>query len=183
MAIAPMLLDTTLAQRIIDYLPFVGHVEEGNVTYRKRLLEVSVDVILRNPFFGVYDYIYSPAMQELRQGQSIIDIVNSYLAVGLGSGLVGLSLFVGALTVGAMRAFKRMNALQDRGSEQYRLGAALISAFTAILLMIAAVSSISVIPVIYWCVAGLCVSYARLVASTEVSHSLPKQLGPIPAHT
>jgi O-antigen ligase len=183
MAIVPMLLDSTLSARIIDYLPFVGHIEEGNVTYRRRLLEVSVDVILQNPFFGASDYMFSPAMQELRQGQGIIDIVNSYVVVGLASGLVGLSLFVGALTAAAMRAFKRMNALRDRNSEQYQLGAALIAAFIAIFLMIATVSSISIIPVIYWCAAGLCVSYAQLVATIEVRDSLPKQLQPVHAHT
>jgi O-antigen ligase/polysaccharide polymerase Wzy-like membrane protein len=174
-AISPLFLDSSLGDNIIEYLPFVGHIEEGNVTYRKRLLEVSVEVILQNPFFGASDYIYSPAIQELRQGQGIIDVVNSYLAVGLGSGLVGLSLFVGFMMAVAIGAFKRMNAIHDRDSEHYRVGAALISAFTAILLMITAVSSISVIPVIYWCAAGLCVSYARLVA-VQVSDSLPKQL-------
>jgi O-antigen ligase len=82
------------ASQILKYLPFFGDVDFENIEYRQRLLEVGFVVIQKNPFFGAYDYIYSSAVQELKQGQGIIDIVNFYLGVALSSGLVGLSFIV-----------------------------------------------------------------------------------------
>ena len=162
--IFPVLLVTPAGEKIIDYLPFVGTVEAENVTYRQRLLENSIQVILQNPFFGASDFIYSPAMQELKQGQGIIDIVNTYLGIGLGSGLVGLSLFSGFFVAVAVGIFKGMRNLADRNSELYLLGQVLFSTLLGILVIIFTVSSISVIPVIYWSVAGLGVAYARMLA-------------------
>ncbi len=162
--IIPVLLASPFGEKIIDLLPFVGTVEAENVTYRQRLLENSIQVILQNPFFGAFDYYYSPAMQELKQGQGIIDIVNTYLAVGLGSGLVGLSLFSGFFIAVAIGIFKAMRNLAERNSELYLLGQVLLATLLGILVIIFTVSSISVIPVIYWSVAGLSVAYARMLA-------------------
>lgn len=170
----PLLLATPAGERIVDYLPFVGTVEEENVAYRQRLLEVSISVILQNPFFGAYDYMYSPAMREMEQGQGTIDMVNSYLAVGLASGLVGLSLFLGFFIAVAISIFKAMRNLADRNDELYLLGQVLFSTLLGILVIILTVSSITVIPVVYWSVAGLGVAYARMLALAKAPAKAPE---------
>ncbi len=162
--IIPLLLVSPAGQDIIDYLPFVGTVDEASVTYRQRLLEIATQVILQSPFFGAFDFMYSPSMQEMKQGQGIIDIVNTYLGVGLSSGLVGLALYSGFFIAIAVGIIKGMRKLEDKYDERYLLGRTLLSVLLGIMIIIFTVSSISVIPVIYWSVAGLGVAYARMLA-------------------
>lgn len=167
--VIPLLLATSSGHKIVELLPFVGTVSGDNVTYRQRLAEISVQVIMQNPFFGAFDYFYSPAMQDLRQGQGIIDIVNTYLSVGLGNGLVGLALFSGFFILIAFGIFRGMRNLPGRNDELYSLGQALFATLLGILVTIATVSSITVIPVIYWSVAGLGVAYARMLVRAKTS--------------
>lgn len=167
LVVVPLLLVTTGGQKIFDLLPFIGSASSDNVTYRQRLAEISIQVIMEKPFFGAFDYFYSPAMQDLRQGQGIIDIVNTYLSVGLGNGLVGLALFGGFFVTVAFGIFRSMRALADRDDEMYSLGQGLLAVLLGIMVTIATVSSITVIPVIYWSVAGLGVAYARILATAK----------------
>ena len=163
---------------IVDHLPFIGSVDEGSVTYRQRLFEVSMGVFWQNPVFGSLYYILNPAMEEMRQGQGIIDMVNSYLAVALPYGVVGLSLFLGPF-VYSLWACWRARAIHARANVEIdRLGRALLGAMIAVLITIATVSSISVVAPIYWMLAGLCVGYARMlamggVAATEAGPTSP----------
>jgi O-antigen ligase len=177
--VSAFLLATPAGQGIVDYLPFVGTVEESTVTYRQRLLEISIQVIMQNPYFGAFDYLYAPEMQQLKEG-GMIDIVNSYAGVALSSGLVGLSLFSGFFIAVAIGIFKAMRGLPDRNDERYLLGQALLSTQLGILVIIFTVSSITVIPVIYWSVAGLGVAYARMLAH-EKSPEIARPVGFQPA--
>lgn len=165
--IIPLLLSTGSGDKIIKLLPFIGTGAGDTVTYRERLAEISIQVIKENPFFGAFDYFYSPAMQELRQGQGIIDVVNTYISVGLGNGLVGLSLFAGFFIAVAFGIFRGMRRLADRNDELYALGRGLLATLIGIMVTIATVSSITVIPVIYWSVAGLGVAFARMLAGAK----------------
>jgi O-antigen ligase len=165
----PLLLATDSGHKVIELLPFIGTTGAENITYRQRLAEISIQVILQNPFFGAFDYFYSPAIQDLRQGEGIVDIVNTYLAVGLGNGLVGLSLFVGFFLSVAFAIFRGMKKLADRNDASYSLGQGLFATLMGILVTIATVSSITVIPVIYWSVAGLGVAYARMLVLAKTS--------------
>lgn len=160
--VAAGLLASPAGDSIIRVLPFVGE-EDHTVTYRQQLVQVSLELMLDNPFFGAYDYIYSPAMQDLRQGQGIVDVVNTYVAIGLGSGLIGLGLFAGFFLVIALAVFRAMRRLTDRESETYLIGQALFTAIFGILLMIGTVSSVTIIPTVYWALAGVGVGYATLV--------------------
>ncbi len=71
-----------------------------------------------------------------------------------------------------------MRNLADRNDEHYLLGQALFSTLLGILVIIFTVSSISVIPVIYWSVAGLGVAYARMLALANVPAKAPERTGP-----
>ena len=61
-----------------------------------------MSLIKQNPFFG--DAFVYLQMEQLRQGQGIIDIVNGYLYTALFNGLVGLGLIVSVLLVALGRA-------------------------------------------------------------------------------
>ena len=102
------------------------------------------------------------AMQEMIQGQGIIDIVNSYIATALRNGLVGLLLFVGFFFSVLVGTWRRMNSADAKNTEMIDIGRALLAALACILVTIATVSSISFVPMIYYAIAGLAVAYARI---------------------
>jgi O-antigen ligase len=165
--IFPVYLASPYGKEVLDALTFsnaTAAITEDSVAYRQRLVQVAIQIVLQNPFFGAYNYIYSSALQELKQGEGIIDIVNSYVAIALASGLVGLSLFTGFFIAVLTGIFRSMRRLTDRTGELYELGRVLFSVLVCIMIIIATVSSIEVIPVIYWSVAGLGAAYVRMLA-------------------
>src|SRR5262249_49952261 len=97
----------------------------------------------------------------------IIDIVNTYAGIGLTAGLTGLALFVSVFLCAAAGVWRRMRSLADRQSDAYDAGRGLLAVLACVLVTIATVSSVTVIPVIYWLMAGLAVGYARSGARTE----------------
>lgn len=173
----PLLLASPAGETVINHLPFVGTLDEDNVNYRERLLQISLQLIMDNPLFGSFDYFNRPELDELRQREGMVDFVNSYLGVALSSGLVGLALYAGFFAAVAARIFGAMRSLGDRTDERYALGQGLLATLLGILLIIFTVSSITVIPVIYWCVAGMGVAYARLVASPESARAVRPEPG------
>lgn len=123
----------------LDYLPFVGTVEAENIDYRHRLIEASIGVILQNPLFGSPFFMYDPAMQDMKQGQGIIDLVNTYLGIGLSSGLVGLAIYVGGYATALVAAF-RVRLSRGLKAESLENGAVLLSVMLASLFIIATTS-------------------------------------------
>jgi hypothetical protein len=162
--LVPLLLASPYGETLVNYLPFVGTVETENITYRQRLLEVSLQVMMQNPLFGSPNYLESAAMQTLIQGQGIIDMVNTYLGVGLASGLVGLSLFAGFFAAVCLGILRGLKGARERDDEQHLRGRALFATLMGILLIIFTVSSVTLIPVLYWTIAGAGVGYAAMRA-------------------
>jgi O-antigen ligase len=150
-------------ERVINLLPYVGTVEQENIEYREKLIANSMIVIQRNLWFGSATFLETPEMEEMRQGQGIIDIVNSYLAITLSLGLAGLALFAGFFVLTLSGIYRAMRSIPDRDSEEYRLGQALLATILAILFTITTASSILNAPLVYWSVAGMGVAYARMV--------------------
>ena len=118
-------------------------------------------------------------MQELKQGSAgFIDLVNTYVAVALSSGLVGLSLFAGFFIAVGTGIFRSFLQARDPEGELRLLGRALFATLAAILIMIFTVSSITFIPVVYWAVAGLGVAYARMLAVDTLPAQSPRWRAP-----
>jgi hypothetical protein len=157
-----VLLQLPVGQRLADFLPFVGSVDTGTITYRQDLFAHAIPVIERNLLLGSVDYLSAPELQSMVQGQGIVDLVNTYLIIVLDTGLVGLGLFVAffaTVIVGLWRVFKSgMHARKDLNVYAQALVATLIG----ILVTIATVSSVGFIPYVYWSFAGLCVSLIRI---------------------
>lgn len=168
-AVVALLLTSPLSGTIVDYLPFVGTVDAENVTYRQRLIDNSLIVIAQNPMFGSFDALFTPEMEALRQGEGIIDVVNTYIAITLSYGLVALALFVGVLLSALVVVWKTMSSLPGKDDDHYRLGQTLLVAVVAIFVLISTVSSILVIPIVNWTVAGLGIAYARMLTAANTA--------------
>lgn len=158
-----ILLISPWSNTVIDHLPFIGTVDAANVDYRSRLIDVSLNVLSQSPIFGAWDYMLNPALEEMRQGEGIIDVVNTYLGIGMATGLTGLTLFVGALVSAAFVTIKRLNKASD-DAEVMRMGRCLLGALAGVGITIATVSPINVVPTVYWLLAGTLVAFARLDA-------------------
>lgn len=159
------LLLTPAGPVIVDYLPFVGTVDERNVVGRQLLAQVSYQLFWENPLLGRYDFVQSPAMQALRGSDGMVDLVNTYAVIALGQGAVGLALFGGffaAVLIMIFRALRQAAAANDE--EAFAMGRALFATLAGMLLIIATVSPILMIPTLYWIVGGLGVGYCTMVA-------------------
>ena len=157
--IGVVLMFTDYGQRVVEYLPFVGSVDVENVTYRQNLFDTSFQIILDNPVFGSTDYLLR--MEELRQGQGIIDLVNSFLIVGLNTGFVGLGLYALFFALNLTAAYKRIKSA-PLGSELHVLGQALLAVTVGVLVITATVSPINHVPLFLWSVAAMCMAFGSL---------------------
>jgi hypothetical protein len=160
---------TPLRGYVLPYLPFVGTVEAGTIDYRQRLWEVSVGVVKENLWFGDRQYLLNPSMEQMRQGQGIIDVVNSYLQYALEFGLVGVLLFVAAAfgpTIYVFRGWRAYRA-HELGEEGSRLGRVLLALSLGVAITIATASGLYSIPTFYWLIAGMGVAYGRAAAQLK----------------
>jgi hypothetical protein len=63
-----------------------------NVAYRQELLNTSLALLRQSPWWGVPNFL--SRMEDMRQGEGIIDLVNTYLVVALNVGVVGLLVYL-----------------------------------------------------------------------------------------
>ena len=155
----PLLMLTPMADKVINVLPFIGHADTDSVDYRRELFTVSWNVLMMNPMFGSPLYMSNAAMEQLRQGEGIIDMVNSYMGVAMYSGLVGVALFAGAFVSNLLGLFGCLRRLEDKSSEEFAIGRALLATLFGVMVSIATLSSIDAVPVVYWCLVGTCSAY------------------------
>jgi O-antigen ligase len=67
----------------------------SSIAYRNELLDSALALLKQSPWLGVPDY--GAQMQELKQGEGIIDLVNSYIAIALDTGVIGLVIYARSL--------------------------------------------------------------------------------------
>jgi O-antigen ligase len=169
-----LLLLTTWGTDFLAYLPFVGTAESESVQYRQRLFDVSVQVIGLNPIFGSFDYMRNPLMQQMMQGEGIIDLVNSYLGIALTYGLVGLGLFLGVFLAAAFSIWHSMRSI-PKDEEMYTIGRSLLACLAGTLVTIGTASSVTYIALLYWIIAGLSVGYAKLALTQTEYRTLDER--------
>jgi hypothetical protein len=149
--------------RIVAYLPFIGNIETGNITYRVAVNDRLLLLIAQNPLFG--SPYFANSMEDLRQGQGIIDILNVYLSVGAAYGLVTLSALVLFLLTAAGKCLKVTRLNRPFDLDTSRLGAALLASLAGTMLIMYTISNYLSIPYLYVGLAALMVAYARIPAS------------------
>lgn len=178
------LLFFPLGQDVLSFLPGMGDGSKlDTVSYRQRLIPAAMAVIERNLWFGSKFYLIEPELRAMRQGQGIIDLVNSYLEIGLESGIVGLTLFAGFYGCILIHIFTSIKHAKSIGPEYIILGHVLFAATVAVLFIIGTVSIIDYIPYYYWAIAGLGAAYINMISSImrkrteEMRKSLAQKYG------
>jgi O-Antigen ligase len=173
-AIVAMLLVLPFGDAIIAFLPFVGTVETGNIDYRQRLFEVSMVVFRDNPWLGNFLALKDPRMEEMRQGQGIIDIVNSYVGIGLSYGILGLALFIIPFLIVMFSVLQVARKVEVFNPTVGLTGRALLGATVGILVVIGTASSIEYVPVVYWLMLGFCTSYVTTAKRVVLQHEMAR---------
>ncbi|MDB5897351.1 MAG: Ligase [Ramlibacter sp.] len=170
----------------LPLLPALTAVDQSTVLYRADLLSKALDVLQERPWFGSTDYVQHLAARGMVQGQGIVDIVNTYVGVALANGIVGLALFL-CLFATVLRKLWTSRGQYRSGSLYSEAGhtapggmegaatapddaatilRALMACLVGTLVTIASVSSISVIPWVYWSLLGTAVAFVRLGTPT-----------------
>ncbi len=165
-----LLLFSSYGDRIVRLLPFVGSVETSNEDYRATLIDATIAVVGRNPLFGSIHFRTEPEILAMIQGQGIVDIVNTYAAIALEFGLVALASFV-ATFASVLPGLFVMSFKAD--PSQTSLVRGMLATLVAILLTIGTVSSVSVIPYIYWAFLGACMAVLRSEPQTSQDAKAP----------
>jgi O-antigen ligase len=153
-------------EKVINLLPFVGNVGKFNASYREVLFDRGLMIVAREPLFGVPEPADEPEMEDMVQGEGIVDIVNSYLNIVLGYGIPALILYCWIFLIALYRANKSKNRIKDKKSEEYRCGRALIATMLAVLIAIFSTSSIGAIPTMLYSLTGIMLSYSRVIDKT-----------------
>jgi O-antigen ligase len=157
---------TPLGPRVATMLPFLGgSVDSGTLEYRERLAQRSWDLIKAHPFLG--DHLAIFQMEDLRQGQGIIDVVNTYAGVTLNKGFVGLALFLLFILIALVKAYRATKNAARSDPDLALLGLSLVACVVGTLLMIENASFYLAYEKMFYILAGLSAAYAHLRPSTE----------------
>lgn len=139
----------------------------GTFEYRARLAEVALEVIPENLYWGTRTYRDNPKMQELVQGQGIIDMVNGYINITIEYGLVAMILFI-LLMLRALVVGGRWVSLGDEfESPQHKfLGVAVITILLSMALQFAFTSFVGFVFVYLWLVFALARNFRYVLENT-----------------
>jgi hypothetical protein len=165
--------------KVIDLLPFIGTVEAGNVSYRTQLIEAATQVFWQHPVFGSLHFISNPALEVMRQGQGIIDIVNTYLGVALAYGIVGVILFVAPSAYALVMCIVTSRRLAATDREGEALGRALGAAMLGFMLALGAMSYFFTMPIMHWL--SLCLAYVAHAPVWRQATAAQRTPSPVPA--
>jgi hypothetical protein len=169
LAIAGLVAVSPMGDQILEMIPTIGKPAD---IYRHRLAERGWEVVFAHPFFG--DQFPWPEMEDLRQGEGIIDVVNTYLGVALSYGFIGLFCFLSFILLGMTRAYARVRELSHSDPDLALFGASLTACIAGTLIMIDS-NSFNLGPEkMFYLLAGLATAYARLTISPQQT---PADLG------
>src|SRR5882724_6614503 len=155
-----VVLASPFGEKIIDSLPFVGTVDSETVVYRQRLADVSWRLIEQNPLFG--DPFALNYMEEMRQGEGIIDLVNTFATIALFQGLVGVTLFSGVFVMALWNVFWSLRRWVGADRRFALVGANLLACIAGTLIMMVTGSFGTGLAALSWVLAGMASSYSRL---------------------
>lgn len=171
----PLLALTKFGQSFIELLPFVGSSNDDTVSYRQDLFTQSLIVIKRYPLFGSTKYLEEPEMQQLIQGEGIIDIVNTYIQIALEYGLLALFLYLAAYLSVMFKIYKLRFVLKKSEDEElFILGNCLIAILAGSMVTIATVSSLGhgITQIICWVLIALGAGYVNLAKKQIKQYNL-----------
>ncbi len=161
-AVAGLILMSPIGDRVLEMLPKAGTPADS---YRHRLAQRGWELVLEHPFFG--NQFPWPEMEDLRQGEGIIDLVNTYLGVALNYGLVGLFCFVSFILLGMKNVYVCTKKLFRSDPDLALFGTSLIACIAGILVMIDSNSFALGCEKLFYLLAGLTTAYASFVKSKQ----------------
>jgi hypothetical protein len=171
------LLASPLGEKVMSVLPWTGgSVDQEDITYRQLIAQRSWELIAQHPFFG--DQLAFTEMEDLRQGQGIIDLVNTYAEIALNYGFIGLSLFLAFILVALSRAYRFARRAAQSDPDLALLGVNLIACIVGTLVMIAGCSFIDAYQKMYYVLGALAVAYARLAPASQLQPAATGEHGP-----
>ncbi len=163
-----------LGDRIASMLPFMGgQVGAGSLTYREILAARCWQLILAHPFFG--DQLAYLHMQDLRQGQGIIDIVNTYLFVTLFYGLAGITLFAGFFLMGLRKVWEARAVWRHADPAAALIASSIVACTVGTLFMLLDCSFILGYVPMFYTLAGLSSACFRLAQTEKASNPVAIQ--------
>lgn len=165
----PLLAIIPGGQKILNFLPFIGTLDKFNVDYRDQLIDHSLLVIKKYPFFGTFEPIYEPEMQDMVQGEGIIDLVNYYIHITLYLGLVGLFSLISLFASFTIPLLNHINRFKDQTSLQYLFGKSLFTLLIGTFITIATLSALNMVNTTLFVLAGLTISYIRVTKDRDES--------------
>jgi O-antigen ligase len=168
-----MLSLSPIGEELVNSLPFASGQPDANFIYRQRLLDRSLELIQEHPLFG--DQLAIQKMEDLRQGQGIIDIVNTYVGVALFTGWIGLALFLGFILSAAAGVFRTAKTIISMDPDCSLLGFNILACIFGILFMIADCSLILGVQMMFFALIALAAAYARQSIQTlhRPEHTIP----------
>jgi hypothetical protein len=159
---------TPLGDRIVKALPFFGDSpEDSSVVYRHRLFDRTWQIIQESPLLGDQEALLK--LQDLRQGEGIIDVISTFSNVLLGSGFVGLGLFLGFILFGAIKAWALSRRTAKMDPDLSMVGAILVACILGTLLMMVDGSFGSGLERMFYILAAFAGGYAYLGHSRQGS--------------
>ncbi len=158
----PLIMLTPYGKRFVDLLPIVGSTRTDTIEYRQKLAEISWKLFQRNPLLGSTHYRETPEMESMRQGQGIIDIVNSYINIALSHGMLGVLLFLLIFFSTASHLYNSTKNKPRRSERVVMLSRILFGIHIYILSVIATVSSIDYVPIFYWMIIGVSAAHISI---------------------
>jgi O-antigen ligase len=160
---------TPLAKKISAVLPFMGGtIDYTNIEYRDRLWTRGWEIVRDNPVFG--DQYALARMEDLRQGQGIVDFVNGYLAELLATGFVGLTLFLFVVLAALKKVWRARKALTLIDQRFGMAGASLAACILGTLFLWALGGPD---PSVLWALLALAVAYSHVRLSEPANASIP----------
>jgi O-antigen ligase len=156
-----------LRDRVANLLPFMkGSVDEQasfSITYRQRVAARTWEIILEHPFFG--DQLAMQKMEDLRQGEGIIDLVNTYAEIAVVYGFIGAAMFVGLMLFALAKALRMARNVVREDPDLALMGFVLMGCIMGTLVMLATCSFIYGYTILFYVIAGLAAAYANLARS------------------
>ena len=150
---------TSFGERILRSIPLLGQsTDKASFDYRQRLAERSWELIQLHPFLG--DPLAMTKMEDLRQGEGIIDIVNTYAGVTLFYGSIGLVLFLAVNLLGVLKTYRASKEAARPDTDYALLGVSLFACVAGTLFIISSVSLIYGYEKMFYILAGLTAAYA-----------------------
>ncbi len=119
----------------------------SSIDYRRQLLVTSLALVKQSPWLGVPNY--ASQLQSLRQGEGIVDIVNSYVGIMLGAGVTGLAIYLLPFVIVVHRLLNAIRrdatGTREPGS---RFAVSMVALILALLFAIFTTSTFDVLPLL-----------------------------------